>query len=272
MKVLPYVAWVIASFFLVGDLAVARAQDYSCEPRPPSPKYKTLRIDASALAVTDGTLQYANNDWVWIVVDNVNPFRTTYVLTIKSTPVTEPPIGSFLTDLGGIVTDFVPKQTSAPQAASPPAAAAPPPRGEEGKAPPPACSINIQTSVIDKFNSLLAYEIKLNDAITDAVHKYNDYSTSFATALSTAQKQTECARIQTAGNDLRQFLAQVKSPDQLEVAAMGGVPNDQNPTQVLQSGISAITTEAKELRRAILNYRRAVIGDKNCVAQYDANA
>lgn len=238
----------------------AQQPAYACAPDPPSPAHKILVIDASKPGLKSGSLQYANKDSLWIVVENINPFVSNYVLKVKRTPVTEPPVSDFLVNLGGIVAGVVPKPSKTPQN--------PTPTDVDVSVP---CGQALQ-SITAAFTTLQSHESDLNRAITAITTSYGTQAETYQKDLRDARDQTKCSEIQTAAETLHSFLAQIMSPDQQAVKYIGGIPSDGNPIQNLQTSISETLAEAKVLRAALLNYRRNAIGNAECTKQLNAHS
>jgi hypothetical protein len=275
MRLINYITRLITPFILCFTAANVNAQTYECRPSAPADYKKTLVIDASTMTIVSGPLQYKNDDKVWVVVENINPFVATYTLKATRHPVTESAISAFLPSIGGIAAEFLPKQTGSSQQAATPEApkATPAARGRRAKGPPPpppTCDVPIDP-VISKYNALLTREGAINDAVTDATKTYAAYSVKYADMSSAVSAATQCPKIQTNGMALRDLLNSVRSPDQLEGSKFGAVPSDQDPVQILQAEIAMLLAKAKELRRAILDYRRAVIGKPICEQELKLN-
>lgn len=244
---------------LAGSFLRVNAQQYTCQPAPPNPKYKILTIDASTMGIAEGTLQYENNDSVWVVVKNINPFVSTYTLKIKRTAVAETAIASFLGDIGGIPTDFLPKQSPKPSQPSP--SDQPSPNlNNEG----PTCSISVESSVLDKFNQFGIHRDEIAAALARVTSAYVKKATELKTQVEIVQAASQCAKIQTEANTLRTALGTILSPDQMEAATFHSTANDQDPIQALQGEITQLLTEAKGVRTALLGYRRQVAIHPEC--------
>ena len=274
MRLLHYVIIVVVLTCFV--IPGANAQTYECEPSAPSEYTKKLIIDASTMVIVSGSLQYKNDDKVWVVVKNINPFVATYTLKITRQPVTESAIATFLPALGGIAAEFVPKQGGSPQQTAKVEVpkVSPAPGGKPPKGPPPpkpeTCDVPIDP-IISKYNELLKTEKVVNEAVKDATQRYVAYGDRYTELSSAASTATQCLKIQENGEALRDFLNSVQSPDQLEANNFGAVATDQDPTQILQNAISTLLAKAKELRHAILDYRRAVIGKPICEEELKLN-
>ncbi|HXJ12911.1 MAG TPA: hypothetical protein VNH19_11610 [Candidatus Limnocylindrales bacterium] len=249
--------YALMATMLAGSFLKANAQQYECRPAP-KPGYKLFVIDAHSMTLTEGTTQYDNNTSLWIVVENINPFVSTYTLSVKRTAVTEPAIAAFLGDIGGVVGDFLPKQSPAPASSTPGQAA---PQVQPG---PPACSLSIQTSVFDKFGQFGKNRDKVADALNRVTSSYQTASKDLAKQLGVVHDASKCLNIQTEATALRTQLEQIKSPDLLEAATFSGTPNEQDPTQLLQGEILKLIQEAKGVQSAMLDYRRQLATHAEC--------
>jgi hypothetical protein len=249
---------------LVGSFLKANAQQYDCHPAPPNSSYKVFVIDAHTMAPIEGTTQYDNNTSLWIVVENINPFLSTYTLKVKRTATTETAIATFLGDIGGVVGDFLPKQSpkTAPSTPSQPA----PPERQPGQPTPPVCPFSIQKSVFDQFEKFTNHRDAVVSALKEITSSYKASSGTLAKQVEDVQSEGQCKDIQGKATTLRGTLADIKSPDQIgtEAAKLGGTPNDQNPTQILQGEISKLIQEAKGVQSATLDYRRQLATHSEC--------
>jgi hypothetical protein len=251
----------------------AHAQEYSCSPAPPSPGYKTLKLSAQSnpVAIVDGSLQYKNDDRVWIVVTDINPFVVTYTLKVKRQPVTETAVGTFLSALGGIDAGIVPSQKSPGQ--SPTDAQVPTPSATPAPAGA-ACDSKPLEQLVTKFNLLEAEEKKINTALNAISVKYTADSNTFKDLLGAVKGEHLCAGIKMSATTLRQFLATaaVESPDQMKAGDFGQSPSTDDPTKILKGSIDQLTQDAKAQRRAILDYRKATVGRAECASFLNAKA
>lgn len=262
---------VLAGLFAVPN---GHAQQYSCSPAPPSPDYKTLRLSAKSypVAIVDGSLQYKNDDRVWIVVTDINPFVATYTLNVKRQPVTETAVGTFVSALGGIDAGIVPSQKSPGQ--SPTDAQAPTPSPATPTPAGAACDSRPLEQLVTKFNMLEAEEKKINAALNAISAKYAADSNRFKDLLEAAKGEHLCAGIQVSAGTLRQFLstAAVASPDQIKAGDFGQSPSADDPTKILKGSIDQLTQDAKAQRRAILDYRKSTVGKPECTSFLTAKA
>jgi hypothetical protein len=274
-----YVIPKIRRFFLIavlielGAIPNGRAQLYSCNPDPPSPDYKTLKLSAQTnpVALVSRSLQYKNDDHVWIVVTDINPFVAIYTLNLKRQPVTESGIGIFLSALGGIDAGIVPAQKSPSQ--SPSDAKAP----SSGPTPTPAgaaCDSTPLEQLAAKFNLLEEKEKKINTALNAISARYAADSKSFKDLPGAVKGEHLCAGIQNSAGALRQFLAAAATefPDQLKPAEAGEYPSADDPTKVLKGIIDQLTQDAKAQRRVILDYRKSTAGKPLCASFLNAKA
>jgi hypothetical protein len=264
------------SAVLIGLFAIQKlnAQQYSCSPAPPSPEYKTLRLTAQSnpVAIVDGSLQYRNDDRVWIVVTDINPFVATYTLNVKRQPVTETAIGTFLSALGGIDAGIVPPQKSPGQ--SPADAQAPTPSPGTPTPAGAACDSRPLEQLVTKFNLLEAEEKKINAALNAISAKYAADSNRFKELLGAVKDEHLCAGIQMSAGTLRQFLSTAagESPDQLKAGDFGQSPSADDPIKILKGSIDQLTQDAKAQRRAILDYRKSTVGKPECTSFLNAKA
>jgi hypothetical protein len=256
--------YVLATTMLVGSFLKANAQQYDCHPAPPNRSYKEFVIDAHTMAPRDGTTQYDNNTSLWIVVENVNPFVSTYTLKVKRTATTETAIATFLGDIGGVLGDFLPKQSPKTMPSTPNQAA--PLERQPGQPAPPVCPFSIQNSVFSQFEKFANHRDTVASALTEVTSSYTTTSGTLATQLEAVQSEGLCKEIQRKATTLRGTLTEIKSPDEIaiEAAKLGGSPNDQNPTQILQGEVSKLIQEAKGVQSAILDYRRQLATHSEC--------
>jgi len=247
-----------------------RAQEYTCDPASP-PGYKKLVIDAASMT-SYGTLQYSNDDRVWIVVENINPFVATYTLKVKREPVAETAVLAFLTDLGGIDAGLVPAQKSSTQTPKAVASTSPTPTpANKNLTQAGVCDSTPLNQLIAKYTALTLEEQDVNRAINAIATKYKTDGTTYANLLSVVQQEQRCKGIQKSAIPLRQFLAGVQSPDQLKPAVIGGIPDDNDPTQALKNAVTQLVTHAKDQRKAILDYKRSAVLNSDCLSLLDAN-
>ncbi|MGB2678394.1 MAG: hypothetical protein WAN12_15015 [Candidatus Acidiferrum sp.] len=221
-----------------------------------------------------GALQYRNDDRVWIVVEDINPFVATYTLKVKRQPVAENAISLFLSDLGGIDAGIVPSQKSPDQTAqAPPPNPAPELTGKKAAPPPPppACDPTPLNRLIAKFKTLMLEEKKVNDTLNFVAAKYKTDATTYSNLLSTVKGEQHCAGIKASASPLRQFLAAVQSPDQLKASDFGGVPSASDPIQVLRGSVAQLASDGKAQRQSILDYKRSAIVNATCLRLLDAN-
>lgn len=216
------------------------------------------------MAITEGTTQYNNNTSLWIVVENINPFVSTYTLKVKRTAIDETAIATFLGDIGGVVGDFIPKKspTTAPSTPNQPA----PQERQPGQPAPLVCPFSIQTSVFDRFKIFASDRDEVVTALREITSSYKDSSETLAAQVDEVRAASDCDDIQTEATTLRAQLREIESPDQIgiEVANFGGTPNGDNPTQALQGEILKLIQEAKGVQYAILDYRRRLATHSEC--------
>lgn len=257
---------------------------YSCAPDPPS-GYQKLVIDAQTMTRVDGVLQHKNDDKVWIIVKNINPLVAQYVIKVKRTPVQESAIASFASLIGGPAASLTGNQTSSPQSKAPPSAEASmfafltsgSKKGGKQPVPPPSCDLDINALVIQKYNKLRADEASLNNDLSSIDDIYSNYASGYQQHLSDAQKANACPVIEQQVTSLRTFLEGVQSPDSIEVGILKGrnvqeIASDQDPTRVLRLRIAELTSEAKDVRKAILDFRTKASGNQLCQARLQDNS
>jgi hypothetical protein len=252
-----------------------QVQPYACSPDAPK-GYTTLKLNVQTKSVL-GPLQYKNDDHVWIVVEDINPFVATYTLKVKRQPVSESAITTFLSALGGIDAGIVPQQKSPtqtqPTPASTPAPSPTPARGVRPAIPAaPACDQTPLNQLVDKFNALDAEEKKVNKALNAVSTKYKADSVTFSGLFDRVKKEHLCLGIQASAVALRQFLAGVQSPDQIKASEFGQFPVESDPIKVLKENVDQLARDAKAQRRAILDYRKVTSGKVECASLLDNNA
>jgi hypothetical protein len=269
----------IAALMELWTAPKGRAQQYACSPAPPSADYKTLRFSAQTdpIAIVSGTLQYKNDDRVWIMVQDINPFVATYTLKVKRQPVTETAVTTFLSALGGIDSGIVPTQKSPSadsQKVQTPTPALTPAPADRATPATPTCDRGPLDQLVSKFKALDDEEKKINAALAAIAAKYTADGNTVSGLLETVKKEHLCAGIQASAVALRQFLttAVTESPDQIKAADFGQSPVADDPTKVLQGSIDQLAQDAKTQRRAILDYRKSAAGRAECAAFLDANA
>ncbi len=252
---------------------------YECNPKRPA-KYQEIVIDAASLAQVSGSVQYKNDDQVWILVTDINPFSTSYSLQVAHHPVQETAIAGFLGNLGGIVSSVIPTNagTSQPAVKPPAAPASVPARAPHkgGPPPPPAptCSLDVQSQVLDKWHALSDQAAKLDTAISSAITAYNSDAATYNKDVNLLTSSQACSTIQDSADTLSTFLTSVQTPDALasKLLSAGAVAvNPQNSVQHLQSAIADVGSEARSLLRGIQQYRQQALADPSCHDQLNAN-
>ena len=250
--------------------------NYSCRADVPK-GYKSFEIDAASLTLSDGATQYSNGDKVLIVVTNVNPFAAKYSLQLKRQPVQELNIGDFLSNVGGIVSGFIPKAADTKQASSPaPATSSPNARQPQQPTQAPQCRISIQAVVFDPYNAFSKEEAALHNSIGAIAQTYATDNDTYNKDLSGIQSAGPCEVIKPRVEDLRRFLFSVKSPDELRVEQLKAQGTEvvlagKNSTEYLTGEVAKLGVAAADLRSAILKYEGDIVGDLGCQAIKSAN-
>jgi len=251
--------------------------NYPCKADVPK-GYKVLEIDAASLTLSEGSTQYSNGDKVLVVVTNVNPFAAKYSLQLKRQPVQELNIGDFLSNVGGIVSGFIPKAADTKQATSP-ATSTPSPGARVPQQPAQLaqCRISIQAVVFDPYNAFSKEEADLHNSVGAITQTYATDNDTYQKDLSGVQTAGRCEVAKPRVEDLRKFLFSVKSPDELRVEqlkAQGSVvvlANGKNSTEYLTGEVAKLGVAAAELRSAIFKYKGDIVGDQACQAINKAN-
>jgi hypothetical protein len=249
---------------LIGGFLEANAQQYDCHPAPPNASYKKLIIDAHTMAIKEGTTQYDNNTSLWIVVENINPFVSTYTLKVKRTGITETAIATFLGDIGGVVGDFLPKKSPTTEPSTPNQPT--PVEIQPGQPAPSACPFTIQQRVFDQFERFANHRDDVADALKEITSIYQGTSGTIAKKVENVQTESLCNDIQVEAIKLRDTLTEIKSPDEIGIGKVNleGIPNEQEPTQVLHDEITKLIQEAKGVQSSMLDYRRQLATHSEC--------